>query len=732
MKKITGWLALLACASVLSACGGGGGSAGANSNGVAPSKAASIVLTASAASIASSGLDGSEVTLTAIVMDGGGNALANETVNFTASSGTISSTNRITSSTGQVVEKLSVKGDPSPRTITITASDGAVKSNTISVVVVTAVPTLTLTTDSGTLASVGTPGNEVNVVALVRDANNTVMSGVKVDLKADSGSLSLTNRVSNAQGIVTEKLGTGGDPTSRAIKITASAPGAAPVTAFVNVAGNKLTVNAQPTINVGASADVTVKLVDSAGNGLSGKTVTFSSNANALTVKGGGGAITNSAGQLVLTYAATGGSADVITVKAAGESNSVTIAINSSTFAVKVLDLNGNPESSAFIGGCQQVAVTGGPIPTPPATASVTISSSRGVVYGDPGCTAPLGTTLTLVGGAATAYVNATGPGVATITAAATGGLTTQTDLEFIAPLTSISTVTIQADPAVIGINNAGSTSQQTTLRAVVRDGTPLNNVVKNATVAFSITSDTSLGTLTQPAVVVTGVDGAATVSFIAGPNPSGLDGVKIQAKIIGGSGASAVAKLTVAQKSLFISAGTGSTVGQSGTAAYQLDYVVLVTDAAGNAVSGVKLTASVLPVNYFKGYMKYTLPLGPWEPVQHVGCSNEDINRDGILDPGEDLNGNGVLDPGIPVTVTTNVTTDAKGQAIVSMVYPRDRANWLDVNLTVRGQANGSESSYTGLVHLPGLGADYATQAVQPPGVSSPYGISTLCSNPN
>jgi hypothetical protein len=32
---------------------------------------------------------------------------------------------------------------------------------------------------------------------------------------------------------------------------------------------------------------------------------------------------------------------------------------------------------------------------------------------------------------------------------------------------------------------------------------------------------------------------------------------------------------------------------------------------------------------------------------------SNEDVNRNGILDAGEDINGNGVLDPGIPVTVT-------------------------------------------------------------------------------
>ncbi|CAN7243544.1 Ig-like domain-containing protein [Duganella sp. LjRoot269] len=723
MKKITGWLAALACSSLLAACGGGGGSPGTNSNGVTPSKVATVVLTSSAATIASSGLDGTEVTLTAIVKDSGGNALANETVSFNASSGTVSSTNRVTDSSGKVVEKLSVKGDTSLRTITLSASVGSVKSTDIKIDVINAVPTLSLTTDSGTLASA--VGNDVNVVALVRDSNNTVMQGVTVDLKADSGSLSLTSRISNAQGIVTEKLSTGGDPTSRAIKITATVPGATPVTTIVNVAGNKLTINAQPTINVGASADVTVKLVDSAGNALIGKPVIYGSNANSLTVKGGGSAITNSAGQLVLTYAASGGTADVITVKAAGETTTAGIAINSSTFAVKVLDAGGNVINSAYIGGCQQVAVTGGP------SGNVTISSSRGVVYANSVCTSPLVGTLPLVGGAATAYVNASGPGVATITANASN-LTTQTDLEFVAPLTNIATINVQADPAVIGVNTSGSTTQQATVRAVVRDGTAQNNVVKNAQVAFSIVSDPSGGVLTQPALVLTGADGAATVSFIAGTNPSAKDGVKIQAQIREGSGASAVASLTVAQKSLFISAGTGNTVSMPSSALYQLDYAVVVTDAAGNAVPSVKLTASVLPTSYYKGIMQYTLPLGPWAPVRSAQCANEDGNHDGILDSGEDANGNGVLDPGIPVSVSTNVTTDAQGRAVVSLVYPKDRAYWLDVNLTVRGQASGTEPGYVGLVHLPGLSGDYAIQAVSPPGVTSPYGTSTSCSNPN
>jgi hypothetical protein len=141
--------------------------------------------------------------------------------------------------------------------------------------VINAVPTLSLTTDSGTLASAGTAGNEVTVTALVRDANNTVMPGVTVNLSADSGSLTLTNRVTNAQGIVTEKLGTGGDATSRAIKHYGQRAGRCAGQHHRQRHRQQADHQCPPTINVGASADITVKLVDSAGNALVGKTVQF-------------------------------------------------------------------------------------------------------------------------------------------------------------------------------------------------------------------------------------------------------------------------------------------------------------------------------------------------------------------------------------------------------------------------------------------------------------------------
>jgi len=726
LRKLSGWVGAFAAASLLAACGGGGGSPGTNANGQQPSKAANVVLTASAGTIASSGQDGTEVTLTAIVKDSNNNTLPNETVSFKSSSGNISNTNRTTDANGVVTEKLNVKGDTSLRDITITASAGGATSNSVTVKVVSATQTLTLTTDAGTLQSAGAAGSEVTVTALVKDSNNSVMAGVPVTLSADSGSLTNGSRVTDATGRVTEKLSTGGDATSRTIKVTASISGLTPVTANVLVSGTKLQVNANSTVNTGSATDVTVKLVDSAGNPLVGKTVTFSAS-NSLSVKGGGAAVTNSAGQLVLTYAVASGSTstqDTITVSSMGESASAVVAISAANFTVKPT------QTTANINSCILVNVHTDNVSSP--LPQVMVSSSRGTVYTDASCLIQLTVAKTLSGGGdAQVYVQATSPGVATLTANLSSGGITQGTMEFVAPLTASSSISVQADPGTIGANSAGSTSQQATIRAIVRDGTSANNLVKGALVTFSIVSDPSGGSLSQPAVVPTGGDGSASVSFIAGSSSTALNGVVIRAQLQGASSASSTVSLTVSKKALFISAGTGIAVGVNDPTTYTKDYAVVVTDANGNAVSGVNVTASVLPRYYYKGQLEFFtgaswgMPIGVngSKPVPFA-CPNEDTNGDGILNAGEDTNGNGVLDPGIPVTVTSSGTTDASGKATVTLTYPRDRALWTGVDLTIRGSVSGSEAIYKAYVpHLVGAASDYSDVKISPPGASSPYG---------
>lgn len=739
-RNLSGWVGALACASLLAACGGGGGSPGATPGNPDPTvpRAASVVVTASADTIASSGQAGTEVVLTAIVKDGNSRAVPGAKVVFKASSGSISTSNAVTDSNGVVTEKLSTQGDSSLRDIKISASVNGVTSSEIVVKVVQATQTLTLTASAGTLNSAGASGAEVELTALVKDSKNAVMSGVRVDLAADSGSLSVSNPVTNDKGIVTAKLNTGGDATSRVIRVTASLPGVTPATASVVVSGTKLTVNANSTVNIGTSTDITVKLVDSSGVPLKDAPVTFSSTANSLTVKGGAPAVTNSAGQLILSYAASSGSSDTITVRAKGETATAVIAISSANFTVQ-----GPAGGVANINTCVPVQVHSDDAGKP-TDGVVIVGSSRGSVFTNFGCTSPMTSGVNLANGNATVYVQASSPGIATLTANIVNGGTTQGSLEFVAQLLPSANIIVQADPAVIGANTAGSTTQQATIRAVVRDGTPANNLVKNALVTFSIVSDASGGTLTQPSLVATGVDGTATVSYVAGTSATALNGVVIRAQLQGASTASATANLTVSRRSLSITAGTGNVTAEDGPTRYRKDYAVMVSDASGNAVPGVTITASVVPRYYFKGALEYLGTDGPWQlPNGSIkptpfACPNEDLNRDGVINPGEDVNRDGILQPGIPVTVTVGGTTDANGTAIVTLTYPRDRANWLSVDLTIRGSVQGSEAVYQAYIpRLIGIVGDFSDRKVTPPGQTSPYGTTNSgtyadCLDPN
>jgi len=740
-RKLSGWVGAFACASLLAACGGGGGSPGATPNNPNPNapKVSSVVLTSSAGVLASSGQSGTEVTLTALVKDASNTAMAGATVTFAASSGSVGTISGVSDASGIVTAKLSTGGDSSLRDINVTASASGVTSAAVTVKVVQATQTLTLTTDSSTLASSGAAGSEVNVTALVRDSNNAIQPGVKVTLSTDSGTLASNSSVTDDKGKVTAKLSTGGDATSRPIKITGSIDGVTPVTTTVNVVGSTVKVSANATVNVNIASDVSVKVTDSAGKSLAGKPVTFASNvANSLTVKNGGAAVTDAAGQLTLVYKAASVPAnstgdDVIVVRAMGETGSTSVHVSASNFTVV------SSQPSAFINTCVSVKVhsdVGGA----PSTGNVTLNSSLGSVYTDNACS--LTGVQTFDGlGDATFYVTAVSPGVATLTASASGG-TSQGSMEFVARLLPSAVVTLQADPAVVGANINGSTTQQATVRAVVRDGTASNNLVKSAKVSFSIVSDASGGSLTQPSVILTGSDGAASVNYIAGTSSTALNGVTIKAEVLDSVTSAVITSnttmLTVSKKSLFISAGTGRDVGTPTNTSYTKDYVVLVTDASGNAVSGVNITASVLPRHYRKGQLVFPGTDGPWQLPRQTStqslpypCPNEDTNNNGQLDTGEDFNGNGRLDPLIPISVTSNVTTDATGAAVVTMTYPRDRALWLGVDLTIRGAVSGSEAVYVAYIpSLPGASTDYNDAKISPPGLTSVFGLGNQVGN--
>ncbi|WP_338845846.1 Ig-like domain-containing protein [Massilia sp. W12] len=751
-NSIAGFLIACLWAMLLAACGGGGGSPGVNPNkpadsGPGTSKVSSIVITTSSDTMPSSG----SVTVNVLAKDANNNVVPDAIIDIAVTNGASLSRNNVdrkTDKNGLITETLTSPGDSSARTIKITASTpGASTSKEVKVEGVK--PSLSLSVSSNSLDSSGADGSEVTVVAVVRDAGNNVVPGVMVYLSASSGSLTNTNRVTDANGRVSEKLSTGNDKTARDIKLTARTDTIANQELIVKVQGHKVQIGTIESANLGKVTKLSAILSDSAGKPLPNVEMTFSaaSAGNVLVETGTGktgSTKTDSQGQIQLDYTPKAGSTDTITVSALGVSASRVININTLNFTVQAFKVVGDKEEPlnlSYINNCVSFRAhvdNGGT----PQTGSVGLSSTRGVVYRDSACSTPLSGTVTLdAKGEAVAWIKADTPGVATLVASlqdASGALA-NSEVEFIAPVESTSYVVLQVDPTVVALGKPA------TVRAVVRDGTAKDNLVKNAVLAFIIKEDPSGGKLAQPSVVKTDADGSAVVVYTAGNVTTKVDGVVLQARIqskdkngndlpvVNGKNP-AEAKLTVSGQALFISAGTGSTTLTPNSATYAVDYAVFVTDATGNPVSNATITAKVVPALYRKGNLVYFSDAKLWSLPARTAyneCSNEDLNRNGILDSGEDYNANGRLDPGIPITISGSLTTDASGTGLVRIAYPRDRAQWTVADITITARVAGTEATYVAsLVQLPGLSDDYKEATVSPPGQSSPYGTRVAVGN--
>jgi hypothetical protein len=588
-----------------------------------------------------------------------------------------------------------------------------------------------LVVSSGDLGSAGQAGAEVVVTALVKTSGNVAVSGAAVQFAADSGFLAVANGTSDATGKAIARLGTGSSKANRTIKVTATV-GAKSATTMVNVSGTHLLFNAPAYMVVGDSNTVTATLLDSANQPIAGQAIAASAKSgNSVKV---GASASDSNGQVQVQIGATTRASEEITLSALGASVTRQITVTGTDISMSpsvTLDASGNQVlKEVKIGTC--APVDGG---TSLAATSVNLSASRGNLYRDADCSQPLTGALPVTGGKfQTAYIESDNAGVTTIDAALPNGTHGSTSLEFVAPLSPTSHVTMQADQAVVG------SGERSTLIAVVRDGTTANNLVKGATVQFSIIADSSGGNLLAPFTAVTGSDGIARAVFVGGPADGGKEGTLIQARIADLAYATTAIALTVNKKALSIQFGTGNFITEYSSTVFQKDFTVFVSDSAGNPVKDVVISAAAWATEYIKGRYVWkpdsgdaTQPdPGIWVQEAIIICPNEDIFRKGLFDYAFDVNGNGRLDPGIPLTVTGGGKTDALGMATVSIRYPRDRANWIMADLTVTGNVAGTEAVATRNQRLPGLAKDYGDRRSPPPGTVSPYGTALSCTNPN
>ena len=580
----------------------------------------------------------------------------------------------------------------------------------------------------------------VNLTAVVRDSNNVLLKDVTVTFTADeNGTVQVTRAVTDDTGTATAILTSPGDKRNRNIKVTASAGSVPPVTVVVPVIGTTITSAGPNNAVIGNVVEITFTLRDSAGVGISGQTLTVTSVPTGNTIVPPN-PVTDPAGQATVKVTANVSGNIVATALGATGTHALNVAVDRFVFTEP--DQTADPVDVCLgppTANCTPprktppqtltVRLTTGNPATGVAGKTVTFETTRGTLSAPP-------SDVTDATGAASVTITSNNAGPAVITAKTTdtsgNPIQTQVQINFVA--TTPTQMTLQANPATISVNVPPSTDQKSTITATVRDAA--FNLVKGVTVVFTLTDVT--GGSISPASAVTDEFGQASTVYTAGSAASALNGIKVDAVVTGFPAVNQSVTLTVAQRSLFITLGTGNTITEPTPTTYAYPYSVLVTDTAGLPVQNATVTLNIVPVAastgltaYFKGFWVFPLLAEVWAQQVTASCFNEDLNQNGILDPGEDFNNNGRLDPGNVVTVSAKtLTTDASGFAYFDVLYAQEYARWVRAVLSARATVAGSEATELTRFILAISADDIDDEDVSPPGNPSPFGESNVCTD--
>ncbi len=569
---------------------------------------------------------------------------------------------------------------------------------------------LTLLVSSPQLGSSGS--NATVVTALVKDSSNRLLPDIDVTFSASSGSINTTQGTTDASGKATALLDPGSDKSNRTITVTATT-GTASQSTTVDVTGTNISVSGDTSIVLNASLDLVITLKDSDGKAISNEAITATSSLGNTITATNGSLNTDANGQVTITVAATTSGSDTLTFSGLGVSTTHILVISGDNFQLTAPVIN----SDIPLNTNQAVSLHWEQNGVPQAGQTVNFSATRGVLSATSG--------VTDANGDITLQISSNNAGPSTITASVTGGPSASRSINFVA--TTAAQINLQVDKATIGPNDGSqATQQQATLTATVRDAN--NNLVKGKQVTFSIIQDNSSGGLTTSTAITDNL-GKASTTYVSSSATTAQGGVLIRASVTEGATIiPATVTMTVARSALFVRLGTGNLVAAPTQSQYAKEYSVIVTDASGNAVPNVDVNIAITPHSFAKGFWAWN-GINLWtkafiitgNPV--TTCANEDVNLNGILDTGEDINGNLVLDPGNIVSAPNTVTTGADGSAVFDLIYAKEYATWVTVNLKASRTVAGTEASHTVQLTLPISGTDVGTEASPPPGVISPFG---------
>lgn len=338
-RFLAGAVLVLGVGSTLTSCGGGGGAAGTpllggGSSAVVTDDLALTIL-GGKSTVPNTGAE--QVTITVTALDRARNVIGNAPVSVSVNNNAFVTPSGTTTdkTSGQITAAVSIGSDHTNRTITVTATSGAV-SRSITFDVVTGVNTAPLAADLTLLLSttnISDSGSDVvNVTVTAVDASRNALPGIPVSFKIDQNAVLVpAGNATDTQGQVTAKANIGGDRSNRLVTITASS-GLLVKTASFLVTGAKLQGTAVPALPVAGSTGnkVDYRLTDVNLNPMAGVPITIT--APGLTPVTD---VTDSNGAYVYLYTAptTPGPID-ITALAGGATTVQTVTVPSGTSTV--------------------------------------------------------------------------------------------------------------------------------------------------------------------------------------------------------------------------------------------------------------------------------------------------------------------------------------------------------------------------------------------------------------
>lgn len=728
-RTLFGCLTLLG----LFSCGGGGSISrddapvGGDGGSVTVTRSMQLAFTDANGQPSTSLSESTPLTLTATAVDSNGDPVASTLITYTFQpeglaifgndSGTAS-----TGSDGVAIIEILVGENSGAGQITATLSSGETATTTFNSVGTTLIGELPASLDlfgsSTQLASSGS--DQIELTALVKDANNVLLEGVDVTFSANAGaSLQLENggsiAVTGADGIARATLSTQNNQENRTIEITASTATFSQVL-DVQVVGTQININGSSSAILNNPVPLTISLIDSDGNGIANQAVNLSASNGQLSNTS---PVTSAEGQITVNYTGDVSGSDTVIANALNSQSEFSIIVQEDDFSFvggatddEAVEVNLDTATELTVQWLKNGSAF--------ANGTVTLTTSRGQVAVD--------TAITDSAGNVSYSIQSDNAGFASITAtgvdASGNEVSARTLVEFVA--TVADSIIVDGTP-----DSVAPSGQTSTITSVVRD--PNGNLVKGKVINFLV-DDVSGGTI-SPNQATTDRSGIASTVYTSNA-VSSFEAVKVYATVADTPTVTSFTSLTVGDRAFDISIGTGRLIEAPEQSSYSKEFSVFVTDPDSNPVPNALMTFSAPPVKftdggvYRKGSWSYDEDNDIWLQVVTATCANEDVDGNGILDEGEDFNNDGQLTPGNVAIIPSTGTTDDNGQALINILYAKQFGAWVDVDISVKAESAGSESSESQEFSLRVAAADLVDETSPPP--SSPYGMSSNCNDTN